>query len=53
MKKTCENCGFLFDNRVDHQCDPLVLEDRIRQEKEWRRDELYKLEADEMFLRDF
>ena len=52
--KTCELCGFSFNEMVMHECDPAVLANRAEQAfEEWRRSELDQLEADEMYLRYF
>lgn len=50
---TCDLCGFSFDKRVRHDCDPAVLENRQKQEDDYLNKEKDLLEGDEMYLRDF
>lgn len=49
---TCDLCGFSFDKRAEHSCDPLVLEDRDKQKEEWRNEQLAELEDGDLLFRD-
>jgi hypothetical protein len=48
--KTCELCGFSFDERFMHECDTDVLANRVEQEERSKRGGSEQLEVGEMYL---